>query len=33
VQLARAKRGGRMVIHFFSEEELDSIVQRLGVEN
>jgi ParB family chromosome partitioning protein len=33
VQLARARRGGRMVIHFFSEEELDSIVQRLGVES
>lgn len=29
VQLKRGRRGGRVIIHFFSDEELDAIVHRL----
>ena len=29
VSLARTRRGGRLTIHFYSDEELDSLVERL----
>ncbi|HUS83282.1 MAG TPA: ParB/RepB/Spo0J family partition protein [Dehalococcoidia bacterium] len=31
VSLARGRRGGRITIHFFSDEELDGLLERLGV--
>jgi ParB family chromosome partitioning protein len=30
VNLSRGRKGGRIVIHFFSDEELESIMDRLG---
>jgi ParB family chromosome partitioning protein len=30
VDLTRGRRGGRLVIHYYSDEELDSIIERLG---
>lgn len=30
VELQKARRGGRLVIHYYSDEELDAIVDRLG---
>jgi ParB family chromosome partitioning protein len=30
VELQRGRKGGRVVIHFYSDEELDAIVERLG---
>lgn len=30
VELRRGRRGGRIVIHFFSDEELEAIIERLG---
>jgi ParB family chromosome partitioning protein len=30
--LVRSKRGGRLVIHFYSDDELTGIVRRLGIE-
>jgi ParB family chromosome partitioning protein len=30
VELQRGRKGGRVVIHFYSDEELDAIVDRLG---
>jgi ParB family chromosome partitioning protein len=30
VELQRGRRGGRLVIHFFSDEELEAIVERLS---
>jgi ParB family chromosome partitioning protein len=30
VDLSRGRKGGRIVIHFFSDEELESIMNRLG---
>ncbi|NLT41853.1 MAG: ParB/RepB/Spo0J family partition protein [Anaerolineae bacterium] len=32
VDLVRGRRGGRIVIHFYSDEELDSIFQAIGAE-
>lgn len=32
VDLARGKRGGRLVIHFYSDDDLTGIVRRLGVD-
>ena len=31
VSLARGRRGGRITIHFYSDEELDGLLERLGV--
>jgi ParB family chromosome partitioning protein len=30
VDLTRGRRGGRVVIHYYSDEELDAIIERLG---
>jgi ParB family chromosome partitioning protein len=30
VDLQKGRKGGRLVVHFFSEEELNAIVDRLG---
>ena len=30
VELRRGRKGGRLVIHFFSDEELEAIIERLG---
>jgi ParB family transcriptional regulator, chromosome partitioning protein len=30
VDLTRGRKGGRMVIHYYSDEELESIIERLG---
>jgi ParB family chromosome partitioning protein len=30
VELRRGRRGGRLVIHFFSDEELDAIIEKLS---
>jgi hypothetical protein len=29
VDLSKTRRGGRLTIHFYSDEEFDSIVERL----
>ncbi len=33
VELVRGRRGGRMVIHFYSDEELDGLLRIIGVED
>jgi ParB family chromosome partitioning protein len=33
VDLARAKRGGRLVIHFYSDDDLTALARRLGVDD
>jgi len=30
VELRKGRKGGRVVIHFFSDEELDALIERLG---
>jgi ParB family chromosome partitioning protein len=30
VSLAKGRRGGRITIHFYSDEELDGLLERLG---
>jgi ParB family chromosome partitioning protein len=30
VDLTKGRKGGRLTIHFYSDEELDALVQRLG---
>jgi hypothetical protein len=30
VELQKGRKGGRVVIHFYSDEELDSLIERLS---
>ncbi|MCS6803276.1 MAG: ParB/RepB/Spo0J family partition protein [Chloroflexota bacterium] len=32
VELARGKKGGRLIIHFYSDEDLTGLARRLGIE-
>jgi hypothetical protein len=31
VSVVKGRRGGRITVHFYSDEELDALLERLGV--